>query len=175
MASWRRWHRRSTGTVSDPAAHHTVGFAYTNRWTVDRSIPASADPVTMSVGPELYQQVQDAADARGASVAVWLWHAMRHVSAEDFPASWPVGETALRSHESGYDHRKFGLRVDEVISRKLEALTQTLVRSAAAIIRQLIAQGRPEDFPQCWQLAVQEHRASLARLDGRGTREEARA
>jgi hypothetical protein len=100
---------------------------------------------------------------------------MRHVTAEAFPASWRLGETALRSHASGDGHRTFGLRLGEVTLQTLEASTHTLDRSAAAIIRQLIAQGRPEDCPPSWLLAVQEPRASLARLDGRGTREEASA
>jgi hypothetical protein len=89
---------------------------------------------------------------------------MRHVTAEAFPASWPLGETALRSHASGDGHRTFGLRPGEMTSQTLEASTQTLDRSAAAIIRQLIAQGRPEDCPPSWLLAVQEHRASPASM-----------
>jgi hypothetical protein len=37
-------------------------------------------------------------------------------------------------------------------------LMHTFDRSAAAIIRQLIAQARPEEFPERWHLAVREHR-----------------
>jgi hypothetical protein len=33
-------------------------------------------------------------------------------------------------------------------------LMHTFDRSAAAIIRQLIAQARPEEFPERWHLAV---------------------
>jgi hypothetical protein len=68
------------------------GLAHTNRWTADRSIPASAHPVTLLVGPELYQQVQDAADAQGADLAALERHAMRQVSGEDFPASWHAAD-----------------------------------------------------------------------------------
>jgi hypothetical protein len=85
-------------------------------------------------------------------------HAMRQIMRADFPPSWRAGETAARSHESGYFYRKFGLRLDEVTSGRLEALTQTFDRSAAAIIRQLIVQAAPEDFPQSWHLAVEERR-----------------
>jgi hypothetical protein len=93
----------------------------------------------------------------GASLAARVPHTMRHASAEDFPASWPLGETALRSRESSYNQRKFGLRLDEGTSEKAEALTQTFDRSAAEVIRQRIFQARPADFPQSCQLAVGEH------------------
>jgi hypothetical protein len=99
------------------------------------------------------------------SVAAWLRQTMRRVTTDDFPASWRAGEMAGRSHESGYFHQKFGMRLDEVTSRKLEALTQTFHRPAAEIIRQLITQARPEDFPRSWQIAVDE-RCETRRRDG---------
>jgi DNA replication initiation complex subunit (GINS family) len=60
------------------------------------------------------------------------------------------------------------LCLDEVTSRKLEALTQTFYRSAAEVIRQLIARASPEGFPESRHLAVKErqelaHRPSPAR------------
>jgi hypothetical protein len=80
-----------------------------------------------------------------------------------------AGDIATRSHESGYFRRKFGLRLDAVTSRKLEALMHTFDRSAAEIIRALIAQATPEDFPQSWHMAVSERRPQNARPgDGRG-------
>jgi hypothetical protein len=79
---------------------------------------------------------------------------------DNFPPSWRAEETAVRLHDSGYFGRKFGLRLDEVTSQTLAALPQTFDRSAAAIIRQLIAQADPEDFPQSWRLEVQEYRES---------------
>jgi predicted transcriptional regulator len=134
------------------------GLAYTTAWTVDPSIPDCPHLVHMLVDPELCQQVQEAADVHGTSVAAWLRHAMRQVTPDDFPPSWRAEETAVRSHDSGYFRRKFGLRLDNVASRKLEALTLTFDRSADEIIRQLIAQAAPDDFPQSWQLAVDEER-----------------
>jgi hypothetical protein len=70
------------------------GLAHSQGWTLDRSIPATAHPVTMLVEPELLQQVQAAATAHRVSVAAWERHAMRQVTPEDFPASWCGGETA---------------------------------------------------------------------------------
>jgi hypothetical protein len=90
------------------------------------------------------------------------------VTPEDFPASWRAGETAARSHDSGYFRRKFGLRLDEVTSRKLEALTQTFGRSAAEIIRQLLTQATPEDFPSSWQIIPHARRTREVQPDDDG-------
>ena len=67
-----------------------------------------------------------------------------------------------------YD-RKFGLRLDDETSCKLERLTQTFHRSAAEVIRQLVAQARYEDFPRSWQLALEERRPPDARPTKRTT------
>lgn len=106
-------------------------------------------------------------------MATWVRHAMHQVTYEDFPASWRAGATAGRSHESGYYHRKFGLRLDEVTSCTLEALTQTFARSAAEIMRQLIAQATPEDVPSNWQTTAHERcaRAAQPGNDGRAGRD----
>jgi predicted transcriptional regulator len=154
---------------------HTMqwGLAHTTGWTVDQSIPDRSHLVHMLVAPELSLQVQEAAKAHGASVAAWLRHAMSQVSLEDFPASWRGGETAPRSHESGYYHRPFMLRLNDETSAKLATLAQTLHRSAAEVIRQLIAQATPEVFPESWHMAAQERRAREAQSsdDGRSGRD----
>jgi predicted transcriptional regulator len=123
------------------------GLVQTQRWTVDPSIPNRPHLVHMPVEPNLLQQVQDAADARGASVA----------------ASWRAGDIAVRSHDSGHYGRRFMLRLDDETLRKLETLTQTFQRSAAEVIRQLIAQARPETFPPSWRIAAEERRGHHAR------------
>jgi hypothetical protein len=64
------------------------GLAHTRGWTVDPSIPASVHLAPLLITPELLQQIQDAADAYGVSVAAGLRHAIRQVTAEDFPVSW---------------------------------------------------------------------------------------
>jgi predicted transcriptional regulator len=137
------------------------GIAHTNGWTIDSSIPDRPHLVQMLVEPDLLQQVHAAADAHGASVAAWLRHAMRQVTHDDFPPSWRAEEIAVRSHDSGYYERRFQLRLDQATQRKLETLTQTFQRSAAEVIRQLIAQARPENFPQSWHIAVKERRQSV--------------
>jgi hypothetical protein len=132
------------------------GLAHTQGWTVDPSIPDRPHLVHMLVEPDLFHQVQEAAESHGVTVAAWLRQAMRQVTLEEFPASWREGKSVPRSHESGYYHRTFGPRLDAVTSHTLEVFTQTFDRSAAEIIRQLILQARPEDFPQRWRMRMQE-------------------
>jgi hypothetical protein len=86
------------------------GLRHSAGWTIDRSSVVAVPPVPILLEPELYQQVQDAAAAHGVSMAAWSREAMRRITADDFPASWRMGERAGRSHESHYYHRKFGLR-----------------------------------------------------------------
>jgi hypothetical protein len=50
------------------------------------------------------------------------------------------------------------LRLDEASSAKLEQLVQPFDTSAAEVIRQLIAQATPEDFPPSWQARVRDDR-----------------
>jgi hypothetical protein len=132
------------------------GLTHGKAWTIDRSIPAASRSVNMLVTSELLEQVQDAAKAHDASVAAWLREPMRRITVEDFPGSWRAGEPSIRSHDSGSYRHRFVLRLDDGTSSKLETVTQTFQRSAAEVIRQLIAQARPEDFPARWQLAVRE-------------------
>jgi hypothetical protein len=116
----------------------------------------------MLVEPDLLYQVQEAAESHRVPVAAWLRQAMRQVTHQDFPPSWHA-EAARggrpRSHDSRYYGQRFMLLLDDETSTKLGTLMQTFDRSAAEIIRQLIAQASPEEFPQSWHLAVNEHRA----------------
>jgi predicted DNA-binding protein len=137
------------------------GLRHSEGWTVDQSPVVAVPPVPVLLEPNLLQQVQDTAAAHCASIAAWLREAVRRITADNFPASWRTEERAGRSHESGYYHRKFGLRLDAVTSQKLETLTHTFGRSAAEVIRQLITQAQPEDFPRSWHLAVNERRTML--------------
>jgi predicted DNA-binding protein len=112
--------------------------------------------VHMLVDPELFQQVQTAAETHGVAVAAWVRLAMQHITLEDFPASWRAGETAPRSHESGHYQRRFMLRLDDETSHKLETLIRAFDHPAAEVIRQLIGQAKPEDFPRSWQRALED-------------------
>jgi predicted transcriptional regulator len=135
------------------------GISHSGGWTINQSPRASVHPVHVLVEPALMQQVQGAADRHRITVAAWVRQAMRQVTLEDFPESWRAGAPFVRSHESGYYDRKFGLRLDEGTSHKLDALCQTFHRSAAEVIRQLIHGATPEDFPESWVMAANEHGA----------------
>ena len=110
----------------------------------------------MLVEPPWLQQVQEATVTHGVTMAAWLRHTMHKVTREDFPLSWQAAETMPQSHDARSYHRPFRLRLDDETATKLAPLPQTFYRSAAEIIHQHIAQASPEDFPQRWQLAVEE-------------------
>jgi hypothetical protein len=138
------------------------GLAHTTGWTIDPSSPDRAHLVRMLVNSELLQEVRDAADAHRTSVAAWGRHAMQQVSIEDVPASWRAEATTIRSHASGYDDRRFQLRLGQAAQRKLGSLMQAVDRSAAEIIRPLMTQATPERLPSSWQMTAHEHRAREA-------------
>jgi hypothetical protein len=50
------------------------------------------------------------------------------------------------------------LRLDEPSQTKLQQLITQFGVSKADIIRQLVAQAEPEDFPKSWQMRAAEHR-----------------
>jgi predicted transcriptional regulator len=116
------------------------------------------------VESKLHQQVRKAAEADGVDVARWLRHLLRAITAIDFPASWRAGDaprrgtTGGRSHNSRAYGQRFMLRLDETTRETLERLSRHFDKSSAEIIRQLVAQATPEDFPERWQLAVRERR-----------------
>jgi predicted transcriptional regulator len=138
------------------------GLRHSGGWTIDRSTVVAVPPVPVLLEPELLQQVQDAAAAHGVSVTAWVRHAMRQVTIEDFPQSWRAGESSLRSHDSRYYGQRFMLRLDDTTTRKLQRLVEQVAKSRAEIIRQLVAQAKPEDFPETWQLEAEESRTRRA-------------
>jgi hypothetical protein len=71
--------------------------------------------------------------------------------------------TDVRTHDSPSFGRRFMLRLDETTAQKLQALVAQFGRSQAAIIRHLITQAKPEEFPQAWRLAVKERKARADR------------
>jgi transcriptional regulator with XRE-family HTH domain len=50
------------------------------------------------------------------------------------------------------------LRLDQTTATRLQHLVDQFDKPRAAIIRQLIVQAIPEDFPESWQIAVAERR-----------------
>jgi predicted transcriptional regulator len=136
------------------------------------TVPGTVHTLSMLLEPELLQQVQTAAAVHGVTVAAWVHQAMRQVTLEDFPGSWQA-EAAQDDQPRSHDSRRYGtrfmLRLDDETSNTLGILTRTFDRSAAEVIRHLIAQATPEDFPQSWRLAAAAHRPQDARPAHRGT------
>jgi hypothetical protein len=57
---------------------------------------------------------------------------------------------------------RFMLRLDAPTQEKLDDLSTPFEMSAAAIIRHLIAQATPEDFPRSWHMRAAEQRGPRA-------------
>lgn len=116
-----------------------------------------------SVASALHQQVQQAAAAVGVKTAPWLRQMIRQVTPEDFPASWHEGHAAECSHESRRYGKRFMLRLDGQTWEKLDALSTYFERSAAEIVRQLLAHATPDMFPASWHLRVAERHGERVR------------
>jgi hypothetical protein len=116
------------------------------------------------VEADLHRHVKAAATAAGVDVAPWVRHMMRQITRSDFPKSWQAGTrerrhaTAQRSHDSRQYWKRFMLRLDNQASARLEELASHFGAPHAEVIRQLIVQATPEDFPPSWHLAVEERR-----------------
>jgi predicted DNA-binding protein len=141
-------------------------------WALSRGQTASLDPdashglvrhLSLYVASELHARVQQAAAAVGVKTAAWLRSMVRQVTLSDFPASWQEEQSGERSHDSRAYDTRFMLRLDEPSRQQLQHLVDHFDISKAKIIRQLIAQATPEDFPKSWQMRAAERRAHKAR------------
>jgi hypothetical protein len=111
------------------------------------------------VASALHARVEEAATAAVMTIAPWLRHMARRITMADFPASWQEARSEQRSHDSRAHGKRFMLRVDSPSEMKLQQLMKQFGASKAEMIRQLIAQATPEDFPMSSQMKVDERRA----------------
>jgi hypothetical protein len=118
--------------------------------------PGQVRHLHLYVPSELHEHVEKAATAAGVKIAPWLRHMVRQITIEDFPASWQEATPRERSHDSHTYTTRFMLRLDERSQTTLQQLIKKFGTSQAAIIRHLIAQAKPEDFPKSWQLRAAE-------------------
>jgi hypothetical protein len=88
---------------------------------------------------------------------------VRQITITDFPASWQEATPRERSHDSRTYTERFMLRLDESSQTKLQQLVTQFGTSKAEIIRQLVAQAEPEDFPPSWQMRATERRTQQPR------------
>jgi hypothetical protein len=107
--------------------------------------------------------VQKAATAAGVNIAPWLRHMVPRISIADFPARWHEERSEAHSHDSGIYDERFMLRLDNASRTKLQQLVEHFHVSKAEIIRQLIAQATPDDFPKRWQIRANERHIQQAR------------
>jgi hypothetical protein len=82
---------------------------------------------------------------------------VRQITMTDIPGSWQEDRSEERSHDSRTSGTRFIMRLDDPTSEKLEELSTHFEKSAAEIIRQLIAQANEKDFPKSWQIRAAEH------------------
>jgi hypothetical protein len=108
----------------------------------------------------LHEQVWKAAVAAGLKTAPWIRHMVRQVTITDFPASWQAATLRERSHDSPTYTTRFMLRLDERSEAALQQLITQFGVSKADIIRHLIAQAKPEDFPKSWRMRATERHGS---------------
>jgi len=73
----------------------------------------------------------------------------------------------MRSPDSRICRKRFMMRLDDASTRQLDELAQHFDRSAAGIMRQLITQARPAQFPKSWHMTAAERPARRARQQGR--------
>jgi hypothetical protein len=84
------------------------------------------------------------------------------ITITDFPTSWQQESSGARSHDSRTYGKRFMLRLDDPTAEKLGELATHFDTSAAEIIRHLIAQTEPNDFPASWHIRAAERRAPKA-------------
>jgi hypothetical protein len=139
---------------------------------------ASEGPVRhlyLYVDTALHDRVEEAAIAAGVMSAPWLRAMVRRITITDFPASWLEESSERRSHDSRIYGRRFILRLDETAQTKLQQLITQFGPSKAHIIRQLIVQATPEDFPTSWQMRAHACGARQARQDSTHADQEPRS
>jgi hypothetical protein len=60
------------------------------------------------------------------------------------------------AHDARFYGKPFMFRPDEISRLKLQEFIEHFVVSNAPVIRQLLAQAQPEDFPPSWQMKAVE-------------------
>jgi predicted DNA-binding protein len=125
--------------------------------------PSQVRHLSLYVASALHEQVEKAATAAGLNTAPWLRHMVCQVTLTDFPASWQAATPRERSHDSHTYTERFMLRLDEPSQTKLQQLIKKFGTSQAAIIRHLLAQAKPEDFPKSWHMKASERRVPRVR------------
>jgi hypothetical protein len=150
---------------------HIMHWGLSHTPTETRDGGASEGPVRhlyLFVDTGLHAQVEQAVTAAGINIAPWLRSMVRQMTSDDFPASWQAATAEERSHDSRIYGTRLMLRLDQTSQTKLQQLISHLRASTADIIRQLILQATPDDFPTRWHLRAAER--SVPPIQRRETR-----
>jgi Nitroreductase family len=99
---------------------------------------------------------EKAAMAAGVNIAPWLRSMVHQITLTDFPASWQEDQSEERSHDFRIYDTRFIVRLDSPSYTTLQQLVQQFGASKAHIIRQLIMQATPENFPKSWHMRAAE-------------------
>jgi hypothetical protein len=167
--------------VDDLATHfrkpRATVLCYIMHWGLSHAETETRDSVE-SEGPvchlylfvdtALHERVEEAASAAGVKSAPWLRSVVRQISMTDFPASWEEERSEERSHDSRIYDTRFMLRLDETAQTKLQQLITQFGTSKADIIRRLIMQATPENFPASWHMNTGARRIRQTPRDAMG-------
>jgi hypothetical protein len=154
----KRFHRPRAAVLCH-IMHCGLGREHTETLNQGES-PGPVRHLSLKVPSDLHEHVEKAAAAAGVKTAPWLRHMVRQISITDFPATWQEATPTQRSHDSHTYTTPFMLRLDNPSQAKLEQLINQFGVSKAALIRHLIAQAKPEDFPKSWHMRAAERHAT---------------
>lgn len=172
MPAWtprpeRRWMSLPNGSTSRALRLCVTSCSGLSRGPTEmRDDGALEGPVRhlyLHVDAELYTRAEEAAATAGVKIAPWLRSMVRQITLTDFPASWHEATPEERSHDSRIYGRRFMLRLDKISQTTLQQLITQFGTSKTHIIRQLIMQAAPEDFPRSWQIRAAERSVSPIR------------
>jgi hypothetical protein len=107
-------------------------------------------------------------------MAPWLRGMVRQITLTDVPPSWRVEHAEQRSYNSQIYDTRVMLRLDSSLATKLQQSVRQFGTSKADIIRQLIIQATPEDFPTSCHMRAAERRAPQGRRHSTGSAPEPR-
>jgi hypothetical protein len=126
------------------------------------------------VPSDLPEQVEKAATAAGVKIAPWLRHMVRRIAIADFPASWQDTTPRECSHDSRNYETRLMMRLHRTSALKIQELVDRFDVPKAQIIRYLIAQAKPEDFPKSWHMRIAQRRMQQSLRDDMGRTQEPR-
>jgi len=130
------------------------GLRHGIEWRVNhRRVSDPVHTIVVHLEPKVRPRVHAAARAAGSEASAWVCHMLQQVTLEDLPAHWQTGEGDPHAHDSCHDEKRDMMRLDRLTRQKLDEWSEHVGTSIAEIIRHLVNQATPEDFPETWPRA----------------------